>query len=157
MFQALTAAQISELVEQSVRNEFEPGATLATENDVTNYLIVVASGVLSVNARDTHGNLREIDKLGPGDSLGEAGVLAGAALHVTVVADTYVTVYKLEKSGLTPLLKSNPDVARKKCSLISKRRDAAEVVLQTQSLPEQGDGLFQRIWDGMRRFHVLGD
>ncbi|CAE6826213.1 mechanosensitive ion channel domain-containing protein [Paraburkholderia domus] len=157
MFQTLNPVQLAELAGRSVRLDFEPGAILASEGDVTDYLLVVASGVLTVQAKDSHGNAREIDRLGPGDSLGETGVLTGGALHVIVTADTNVVVYKLEKNGLTALLKSNPEVARKMCLLVSRRGDPGQAMLGAESQPEGNEGLFQRIWDRMRKFHGLSN
>jgi small-conductance mechanosensitive channel/CRP-like cAMP-binding protein len=157
IFKPLSAEEITELAAQSMRYDVELGAILIKETDVADYLMVIASGVLSVHEKDACGELHQLCKLGPGDSLGESGVLTGVSLNVRVVADTNVTVYKLNKSALTPLLKSNPDVARRMCSIIAKRQSVAEQALHRDVEPKKIEGIFQRIWDGMRSFHVLGD
>jgi CRP-like cAMP-binding protein len=157
IFKSFSSAEITALAELSVRCDFEAGASLATETDVTDFLMVVASGVLSIKAKDTEGKDRLIIKLGPGDSLGEAGVLAGIPLGANVIADTGVTVYKLSKSALTPFLKSNPAIAKNMCAIIAKRKNAADITLRVTEQTSSTDGLFHRIWQGMQNFHVMGD
>ena len=157
IFKSFPSADITALAAAMVRYDYEQGATLARESDITDFLMVIASGVLSVRSNDAGGHVRQITKLGPGDSLGEAGVLTGVPLHAEVVADTNVTAYKLSKSTLTPFLKSNPDIARQMCSIIAKRRSAADVTLRADEPSKAADGLFQRMWTSMRSFHLLGD
>jgi hypothetical protein len=75
---------------------------------------------------------------------------------VVVRALTRATVFRLDKSALTPVLTQRPEVVKEMCRLLSEHHATEEMLLASPSnLDESGGGLLKWIRDGVRRFHEL--
>jgi small-conductance mechanosensitive channel len=81
---------------------FAQGATEAS-------LFIIASGVLEVT-RETSERKLFLGRIGPGDYIGEIGMLTGAPHAATVTALTPCVVYELRKEHVASLLTSQPDL-----------------------------------------------
>jgi CRP-like cAMP-binding protein len=82
--------------------------------------------------------------------------LAGVKTEVVVRALTRATVFRLDKSALTPLLARRPEVARQMCRLLSEHHAAEKILLESPAnVNEAHGGLLQWIRDSVRRFHEL--
>jgi CRP-like cAMP-binding protein len=102
------------------------------------------------------GGEAELRRLAPGDSVGQSGILAGVRTGVVVRALTRATVFRLDKSALTPILARRPEVAREMCRLLSVHHESEKMLLATSATADEGSGgLLQWIRDGVRRFHEL--
>jgi CRP-like cAMP-binding protein len=110
--------------------------------------------VLSVKAEDASGPV-EVTRLGPGDALGEAGLLAGMPARVTISALTPASVYQLSKDDLTPLLKDKPDVAKLMCQMLSRRQDTLGKLGTPTPVAQSEQSVFQWLLDGMKKLHDL--
>jgi hypothetical protein len=65
-------------------------------------------------------------------------------------------LYRLHKDDLTPLLKSNEEVAKQMCQLLSRRQDALSRL--TTPIPEAhvaGHSAFQWLLDKIQQLHSL--
>jgi CRP-like cAMP-binding protein len=122
---------------------------------VTDYLMIVESGVVSVEVTTPSGVVEPV-RLGPGDAVGEAGVLAGLPVRAKLIALTQTVIYRLNKTDLTPVLKRRPDIGQQMCQVLSQREDK---LLQLGSPPEAQvvteRSLFDWLRDGMRKLHDL--
>ncbi|ACC72765.1 mechanosensitive ion channel family protein [Paraburkholderia phymatum] len=154
MFAALTQDELKRLAPLLSRRDYERGDTVVTPDKVLDQLTIVDSGVLSVVAEDASGPV-EVTRLGPGDALGEAGLLAGMPARVTISALTASTVFQLNKDDLTPLLKDQPDVARLMCQMLSRRRDTLDKLGTPTPVAQSEQSVFQWLLDGMRKLHDL--
>ena len=155
LFRALPPGEIEALSRRLSRHEFESDQVAVSASTVTDYLLIVESGVISLVATGASGPFESV-RLGPGDAIGEAGVLAGLPLGVQIKAVTRAVLYRLDRSDLTPLLKSRPDIGQQMCRLLAQRRDAlrslsaaapATVVCERSA--------FDWLWRGMRKLHEL--
>lgn len=155
LFTALEDNEIKQLAERLTRRELDRGQALMTPDTVPNTLSIVDSGVLSVTADDTSGHV-EVARLGPGDAVGEAGLLAGLSTTVQITALTRCAAYQLQKDDLTPILQNNPEVAKRMCRMLS-RQDATlgERTSGVQQLPTSEHSMFQWLLDQMRKLHSL--
>jgi small-conductance mechanosensitive channel/CRP-like cAMP-binding protein len=156
LFAALSRDEVRELAPLLTRVEYEPGAVLLTPVDVPNCLTIIESGILTVNTDDTSSGTVEVSRLGPGDTLGEAGLLAGIAVHVTVSALSRVIVYRLNKDDLTPVLKRRPEVAKEMCELLARRTDKLSKLSAAPPVDRHTEqSVFQWLLDGVRKLHDL--
>jgi small-conductance mechanosensitive channel len=155
LFTALEDNEIKQLAERLTRRELDRGQALMTPDTVPNTLSIVDSGVLSVTADDTSGHV-EVARLGPGDAVGEAGLLAGLSTTVQITALTRCAAYQLQKDDLTPILQNNPEVAKRMCRMLS-RQDATlgERTSGIQQIPTSEHSMFQWLLDQMRKLHSL--
>jgi small-conductance mechanosensitive channel/CRP-like cAMP-binding protein len=155
LFSALDPGETAALASRLSRHEFEAGQIMVPAGAVTDYLMIVESGVVSVAVAGADGPL-ETMRLGPGDAIGEAGVLVGLPLKAHVTAITRTLVYCLDKRDLTPLLKSRPDIGHQMCSLLSQRRDL--LTRLNAAVPVAADSersVFDWLREGMRKLHEL--
>ena len=154
IFAALTPDELKQLAPLLTRRMYERGDTVVTPDKVLDHLTIVDSGVLSVVAEDASGPV-EVTRLGPGDALGEAGLLAGMPARVTISALTVSTVYQLKKEDLTPLLKDKPDVATLMCQMLSRRQDTLGKLGTPVPAAQSEQSIFQWLLDGMKKLHDL--
>ncbi|WP_036002304.1 mechanosensitive ion channel domain-containing protein [Paraburkholderia caribensis] len=154
IFAALTTDELQRLAPMLSRRSYERGDTVVTPDKVLDHLTIVDSGVLSVVAQDASGPV-EVTRLGPGDAMGEFGLLAGMPAHVTISALTSATVYQLKKEDLTPLLKDKPDVAREMCQMLSRRQDTLGKLGTPAPVAQSEQSIFQWLLDGMKKLHDL--
>ena len=143
-----------ELEGQLVRRSLQAGDILFAQDDTDASLFIVQSGVLEVSRKEKHDTIL-LGRIGPGDYIGEIGMLTGAGHAATVQALTPSTVYELRKEFVAPLIKEDPNLlhafeasARRGQARID-RSVAANVGMQTVP-PAQ-------LLDRMRAFflHVL--
>jgi small-conductance mechanosensitive channel/CRP-like cAMP-binding protein len=155
LFVALDHENIKRLAARLTRQEFEVGEVLMTEETVPDALSIVESGVLSATAEERSGQV-EVGRLGPGDSVGEAGLLAGLPAKVRIVALTKSVVYQLRKDDLTPILKDNPEVAQRMCRLLSIRQETLGKLSIADPQPAASEqSVFQWLLDKVRALHSL--
>ncbi|GAB2901304.1 hypothetical protein GCM10027093_42650 [Paraburkholderia jirisanensis] len=156
LFTALDRDEVHELAPLLTREEYEMGAVLLTPEQVPDRLTIVESGILRVTVVDSTDGEVEVSRLGPGDTLGEIGLLSGKPMRVTVSALTRVIVFQLGKEHLTPVLKRRPEVARQMCELVARRKDT--LLKLSAAAPVNGNqehSLFQWLVDGVRKLHNL--
>ncbi|CAB3771541.1 mechanosensitive ion channel domain-containing protein [Paraburkholderia humisilvae] len=156
LFSTLSRDEMQNLAPLLQRKEYEAGDVLLTKEVVAECLTIVESGILSVTMDDPAVGSIEVSRLGPGDTMGEQGLIAGMPLRVKVTALSPVIVYRLKKDDLTPLLKRNPDVAKQMCELLAKRSDKLSRISSSEAPAAHTEqGLFQWLLDGMRKLHDL--
>ncbi|HVE07628.1 MAG TPA: mechanosensitive ion channel family protein [Paraburkholderia sp.] len=156
LFAALDRDEVHALAQHMTRDEYEVGAVLLTPEVVPDCMTIVESGILRVTAVDTESSEVEVSRLGPGDTLGEIGVLSGKPMRVTVSAVTRVVVYQLKKEYLLPVLKARPEVTRQICELLARRKD--KLLKLSAAAPTNGNqehSMFQWLIDGVRKLHDL--
>lgn len=103
---------------------FPKGATLMHEGDRanTNYMLLVLSGEVSVDvADDGHPEAVAVSVLGPGNLVGEMGLIDGAPRSATCKAITDVQAAGLSRVGLQRLIEEHPRVGARLVVLISMR------------------------------------
>ncbi|CAB3746392.1 mechanosensitive ion channel family protein [Paraburkholderia solisilvae] len=155
LFSTLTREELRDLAPLLQRKEYEEGDVLVTKETVPEHLTIIESGILSVTMDEAGGTI-EVSRLGPGDTMGEQGLLAGLPVRVKVTASSRVIVYRLKKDDLTPLLKRNPEVAKQMCELLSRRQDTLSRISSSAAPAEHTEqGVFQWLLDGMRKLHDL--
>jgi CRP-like cAMP-binding protein len=160
MFDVLDSDEVHQLASRLSRHEYEAAETIVTADQVIDYLLIVASGVLSVTvhrANPVQPNEKiEIARLGPEDSFGESGVLSGVPMSVDITAMTQAVLYRLDKQDLGPLLKKRPELGHSMCRLLSQRQDYTRTFIHEEAHDVKTEsGLFQWLWEGMRRLHEL--
>jgi len=155
LFHALKSEEIEALSRRLSRHEYEADQVVVKSEEVMDYLMIVESGVMSVMVTGPSGPV-ESARLGPGDSIGEAGILAGLPVQAQVTALTRAVIYRLDKVDLTPLLKSRPEVGQQMCHLLSQRQDSLRKLNTEIPVPVGTERtLLDWLRDGMHKLHEL--
>ena len=103
---------------------FAPGASLVREGDKlhTSYMLLVITGEVAVDTADAgRPDAVAISVLGPGNLIGEMGLLDGGARSASCTAATAVQAASLSRNGLNRLIEQRPAVAAKLMAGISQR------------------------------------
>jgi signal transduction histidine kinase len=119
---------LAELVEDSSTVELQPGDALILEGAAPEAMYVVLSGELEV-LKSSGGSEVLVNVCGPGDLLGELGVVHGRPRSATVRARTAASVRRIGADSLEHML-SHPRVARALLAAITRRLDREELLLR---------------------------
>jgi CRP-like cAMP-binding protein len=155
LFTALEDDEIRHLATRLTRRELDRGQVLMTADTAPHTLSIVDSGVLSVTADESTGYV-EVSRLGPGDAIGEVGLLAGVSTKVQITALTRCAAYQLHKDDLTPILKNNPEVAERMCRMLSRQQATLDNLSSgPQPAVASEQSVFQWLLDQVRKLHSL--
>jgi hypothetical protein len=155
LFESLTGDEVTLLASRLSRHEYQANQRILTPETVPDKLSIVHSGVLAVTYGESSAN-REIARIGPGETFGEAGLLAGLSMQVSITTLTPCLLYQVSKDDMTSFLKEHPQVAKQMCQLLTYRQDTLGK-LMTPMPAENGDdhSLFQWLFDKVRQIHSL--
>lgn len=87
-----------------------PGEVLLEQNQVPDALLLIAAGTLGVSLPGSQTS-RIVNRLGPGETLGAAGLVTGAPFTATAAALTAMTLHRLDKDALVVAIAARPDLA----------------------------------------------
>lgn len=105
---ALTESELDELAGRLRVVELRPGEVLFTEGEPASFLGVVLEGILSQRVHD--GGETEVLRAGPGQIVGELGLLDPAPRTTTAVAIRAVRVAVLDRESLDVLYERRPRI-----------------------------------------------
>jgi cAMP-dependent protein kinase regulator len=100
-------------------DEFAEGRTLMEEGGYSNDFFVIQEGTAKVERDGEH-----VADVGPGDVVGEEGLLEKSQRSATVTATSTVRVLKIEHWELSRMKKSMPEVVERLRGLIEERKSA---------------------------------
>jgi HD-GYP domain-containing protein (c-di-GMP phosphodiesterase class II) len=119
---------LAELAARGARRRFAAGETLFEEGDESTSLHVVREGTLDV-LRIEEGNGRLLQKLRPGDVVGELGVLDRRPRSATVVAREPSETLEVDATALNDVLARHPEATRAMLGVLARLlTDAKEEV-----------------------------
>jgi small-conductance mechanosensitive channel len=157
LFETLTGDEIMRLAQRLSRHEYEANQQLLAPDTVPDSLSIIVSGVLSVTFSEASGD-RELARIGPGEAFGEAGLLAGLPMHVSITSLTPAVVFELGKDDMTVFLKDHPDVAKRMCQLLAVRQDKlGKLASPIPAEHEKGHSVFDWLLGKVRHLHALRD
>ena len=154
LFATLTLDELAQLAQGLSCKAHESGEVLVTPESVAKSLMIVDSGVLSAVAGEGADQV-EVARLGPGQTCGEGGLLAGLPARVKVTTLTRCVIYRLTKDSLTPILKNNPDVVQLMCELLSRRQHTLDKMGTPKPTAHSNESIFQWLIDRVRELHDL--
>jgi CRP-like cAMP-binding protein len=116
------------------------GDVIAKEGDVADSFFIVASGKVEIVTKGPHGEKLRLGVFGPGDYLGEIGLLRGTSRLATARCLTPVTVLALKKSDFDAMLSRSPEMraeleamAEERLKLIAQVSEHGEAALGSVS------------------------
>jgi len=113
-------------LEQAVREVRLPaGATVFEEGDPGDALYLVRSGLVDVVGRGPAGAAARVVTIGPGETIGEQSLLSGRPRSASAVAQTGVTLWRLDHADFVELLASSPRLGSNVGRIVSERLSAA--------------------------------
>ena len=121
LFAELDEQQLRRVATFAAVTEVGSGAHLVDEGDFSYELMVVREG----EARVVRGG-EEVARLGPGDVIGEIGVLARELRSATVIAETAMRLVTLSHWDVRRLSRTDPQLVERIRSVAAERLNAAQ-------------------------------
>ncbi|QJI28356.1 mechanosensitive ion channel [Pseudomonas sp. ADAK18] len=121
---------------------FRAGEMILPAGEVSDHLFIVESGVVSV-ILSKGGHKFEAGRMGPGEVIGEGGILSDQSVPADFTAKTYCTLYRIEKEYLKPCLDARHDIGEAMKNLLDFRLHAAQNLTQEAPVVPVKKGFLQ--------------
>ncbi len=157
LFRRLTADERRELAERMRVAPFVRGEALTKQGAEAHWLYIVIEGEAEVQVA-INGKSEKVATLGGGDFFGEMGLMTGEARSATVVAETDVLCYRLDKQAFQQILSRRPEIAEDISNVLARRRIELEAVrgeLSEEALRRRVDHTQNALLDRIREFFGL--
>lgn len=123
------------------------GTRLIREGEPTDFVYLILSGSLNVMVSDVEGREAILSILGPGEMVGEMGVLDDQARSATVVATSASTLVTLTKSDFRRYLRENFDISLYVMRKLVQRLRAADRRIESLALLDVGGRVVRLLRD----------
>ncbi len=139
LFAPLTSSEAELLVQAGRRAVYRHGQALIYEGEAGTNLFVILSGHADVLQSTFEGNRRLLLTRGPGDVIGELGLMDGKPRSASVVARDTCRTLVIEQRSFQQCIRRNPDLA------ISLIRSLAQSIREQNARIAQPDGAKPRL------------
>ncbi len=125
IFSTLRSEEKETFSQNMVPQLFRAGSMILPRGEVSDHLFIIESGVVSVTL--FRGDKpSEAARMGPGEVIGEAGILSEQGVPADFTAKTDCLLYRVEKEYLKPCLDARHDIGEAMKSLLDHRLHAAQ-------------------------------
>ncbi|MGB5828450.1 MAG: mechanosensitive ion channel domain-containing protein [Pseudomonas mandelii] len=133
MFSTLRQEEKDTFSQNMTLQTFRAGDMILPAGEVSDHLFIIESGVVSVQL--SRGGVKfESGRMGPGEVIGEGGILSDTALPAEFSAKTACSLYRIEKDYLKPCLDARHDISEAMTALLDFRLHKAQAL--TQEVPK---------------------
>jgi CRP-like cAMP-binding protein len=158
LFHRLTDEERKELAGRLKVAPFVRGEALTKQGAEAHWLYMIIKGDAEVQVA-VNGTSEKVASLGEGDFFGEIGMMTGEPRRATVIAQTDVLCYRLDRDSFKDIITSRPEIAEDISHILARRRVELEAVLE--ELNEEAIRLRMRnaqtaFLDRIREFFRLG-
>ncbi len=153
LFAALTDAERRALAGELADCPYVADDVITRQGEATDSLYILARGRVAV-FDDSTGGTGVRDRLATLDApsyFGEMGLLTGQARGATVVAQTEVLCYRLDKAGFDAILKARPELVEALSQVVISRQAANDATLLALSADARARAASNRAADLVRR------
>lgn len=139
LFAQLSPSEQQALASHLVHAPFEAGDVMTRQGAVAHWLYLIIDGEAKVMVDGPQGPV-PVSTLRSGDVFGEMGMLTGEPRRATVVAQTPVECYRLDKAGFAQVLQTRPELAREVAAIAERRNAESAARLQQAGLQQEPRG-----------------
>ena len=134
LFAFLSPAEFQSLEAVCHKSVYTAGDIIFEAGAATESMYIVSSGIVSIKQADRHGQLVELERVGPGGYFGEMALFTGQIRSTTVTAVTLCELIEIPQAGLEPVLQAHPDILEQLGQIMATRR-----AKQTEILDDHGE------------------
>ncbi|WP_137807814.1 mechanosensitive ion channel family protein [Pseudomonas sp. G(2018)] len=142
IFSTLRQEEKETFSQNMILQSFRAGETILAAGEVSNHLFIVESGVVTVSL-NINGTPMETGRMGPGEVIGEAGILSDSSLPAQFAAKTNCTLYRIDKGYLRPCLEARHDINDAMRTLLDFRLHKVKELTQEVPVVVQKKGFLQ--------------
>ncbi|MBV9956981.1 MAG: mechanosensitive ion channel [Acidobacteria bacterium] len=123
LFHSLTRDERREMAERLVEAPFVRGEAMTRQGAQAHWLYIMTSGEGEVRVAAEGSKLSEkVATLRAGSFFGEMGLMTGEPRTATVIANTDVECYRLDKDAFHDILRRRPEIAEDISHILARRR-----------------------------------
>jgi CRP-like cAMP-binding protein len=159
LFNTLHDNELAEIAERLVYTPFVQGDLMMRQGAIAHWLYIVISGTADVFLELPDGGQRRIDSIHGGCFLGEMGLMTGDPRSATVIAQSEVLAYRLDKESFQKVLDKRPELAVEISKLLANRRfniDNVQQQLDKESVAQLMAQQQNSVLEQIRVFFGLG-
>ncbi|MGA9772066.1 MAG: mechanosensitive ion channel family protein [Blastocatellia bacterium] len=127
LFNNLTVEECEKLATGLRAAPFVRGEAMTKQGAQAHWLYLVVDGEAEVQL-DIDGKIEKVATIRGGDYFGEMGLMTGEPRTATVIAQTDVKCYRLDKDALKDILHSRPEIAEDISHTLARRRVELEAI-----------------------------
>lgn len=124
LFRGLSRRELEQVAEIVDEVDVKAGRKLATEGEAAHTAYVIVSGVAAISVDG-----QKVGMAGPGEMVGEMGLIDGGIRAATVTAETDLDVYIIEPGRFRTLLDEVPSLCRGMLVAMTRRLRATDQLL----------------------------
>lgn len=159
LFNTLHDDELAEIAERLVYTPFVQGDILMRQGSIAHWLYIIISGTADVFLELPDGGRRRIDTIHGGCFLGEMGLMTGDPRSATVIAQSEILAYRLDKDSFQKILDKRSELADEISKLLAIRRfgiDNVQLQLDSESVAQLMAQQQKNFLDQIRSFFGLG-
>ncbi len=123
----LTKDELAKIAEDLRYAPFTAGETITKQGAVAHWLYIVTSGTAEVRVAGEEGVERTVAKVEAPGFVGEMGLMTGEPRLATVVAQTPVECYRLDKEAFRKIMTERPEIAADISAVLAQRKVELQV------------------------------
>jgi CRP-like cAMP-binding protein len=154
LLSSLTDDERQALGTQLSARPFAPGDVCTRQGDPSDSLYILARGDVGI-FRDPEpgsgGTRQRLTKLSGPSYFGEMGLLTGQARTATIIAESDVLCYRLDKAGFEAILRARPEIIDSLSKTVAERHALNDAVLAKLSAEARARATGTRAGELMRR------
>ncbi len=158
LFRSLTDDEMRELADRLLPAPFGIGSIMTRQGATANWLYILSEGHADVIVNMGETDERKVATLAPGNVFGEMGLLTGEPRSATVIAQTDVRAWRLDKESFKSILEARPEIAREMSLILADRRVGLQSARDQTSGGDRNErvaSMASSILDGIRGFFGL--
>jgi small-conductance mechanosensitive channel len=121
LFARLADSEKQYLAQRLTKAPFARGDIITRQGAIAHWLYIMVSGEAEAWWQPPEGPRRLLEKRGPGSVFGEIGLMTGAPRRATVIANTDVETYRLDKEGFQAIIEQRPELADSLSGILERR------------------------------------
>jgi small-conductance mechanosensitive channel len=158
LFNKLTDEERRELAGRLKVAPFVRGEALTRQGAEAHWLYIVIEGDAEVQVA-VNGKSEKVANLGKGDFFGEMAMMTGEPRRATVIAQTDVLCYRLDKDSFQEIIKRRPEIAESISHVLARRDVELEAIreeLNEETIRQRMDKAQNALLSRIREFFRLG-
>ena len=158
LFNRLTDEERKELAARLKVAPFVRGEALTKQGATAHWLYIIIKGDAEVQVA-VNGSSEKVANLGAGDFFGEMGMMTGEPRRATVIAETDVLCYRVDKDSFKGIITRRPEIAEDISHVLARRRVELEAIreeLNEETIRQRMRSAQTAFLDRIREFFWLG-
>jgi small-conductance mechanosensitive channel len=139
IFRSLSQDERIQLAQSMIAAQYAAGQHVLELDEVADSLLIIGTGVVSVTLPNGT-ELTEVGRMGPGEVLGEQGVLADTPSQAIFTALTSCLIYRIDKSLARQCMAQRGEVDRALTKLQAVRQQNSRMMLMAKPAPIRQGG-----------------